>query len=670
VAASSSKGSEKATDEKSGANSCNPSKKPRLASSTDDSLRYPGHPIVGHSSRHFSKVSGFAQLPLAILATLSDIGPEAHYRADSNGNYPVHLAAAYSSKDALLRILCSDPSLARQRSNAASSLALHAALANPAINNDLSTLKTVYDLYPEAVFQKDWRGHLPLHVAAMACETVPPHVFEWLVSLNPSALQETNVHGYTCLHLALDSCDTEPVIAPEVCVSSIEVHDACQQPPIAASMSASELHDKNRLELVKLCLQHGAQAEMLQSVNNTHGHADPIHAVHTHNHAAMAATDADAEEDDVDDSEVPSTPTPAAVTMVSQSLLEISAEEGELALHTACKNSFICADIVQLILDANPSAASVVNIDGNTPLHLAASRRCRDVGERKQQRIVLSLLLKAHPSSVAIKNLDDETPYSMYRSSIEDHPGTGTDTSTASVVLPFAPPSTPFSESMTDHDEDEVSMISGGDGDNESVSVVVAATGSAAVSGAAAAIGDRKRSRESCISIPTLLTAPDTLLQREIDATERMLLRADSTEDPQRLRDLNWRVRRTVLLAHFRLEKLEAKPTASTPNSAVASSSASSSPSPFSSSSSVLTEGADQPLKRQCTRICEDPGSDRQLACGYMDEAIDIEEVSEDQTTTTDDCIEAVTLEVPLRRHDLLNFVRHQEIVQNIVAFL
>lgn len=88
--------------------------------------------------------------------------------------------------------------------------------------------------------------------------------------------------------------------------------------------------------------------------------------------------------------------------------------KGNLPLHSACSSSSTAADLIQVLLDAYPPAAFMMNKNGNLPLHLAIiahnnSNSCRHNNNNRgwhQKGGVLKLIFYANPKAINYRDPD------------------------------------------------------------------------------------------------------------------------------------------------------------------------------------------------------------------------------------------------------------------------
>jgi hypothetical protein len=441
-------------------------------------------------------------------------------------------------------------------------------------------LKILHDLYPEAISQGDWQGNLPLHVAAMASDVISPEVFKWLASLYPTAMTEANYQGFTCLHLAVDceSSNDHPSLCSDDVNFSKLVDMTTLTPPgtnyattttkakdVRASISSfnavmttssransmkttSQMDEvstddvlicrnqgtrkgANRLEIIKFCISH----------HSTEG---------TSNDSQISKRFFE---------DTPSTGVP--------SIFAEATDDGELPLHLACRNTAVGAEVVSLLLQCHPEAAVVLTLDGNSPLHLAASRSCTTLTDRIQQRRIIQCLLSTYPGAAKVENVEEETPYSLLCGSL-----TSAECCINEAPTPVPARSIPNVAYMTNSEDflriKSSSMTSSGIyGDKgENLYHIGCDVSSGSGSSGGSGIGDsRKRAREAreeetieaddaCEYSRSLRSMRRSArgMVKEVEAMERLLLRANPTENPNRLSDLNWQARRVLLLTHNR----------------------------------------------------------------------------------------------------------------------
>jgi ankyrin repeat protein len=91
--------------------------------------------------------------------------------------------------------------------------------------------------------------------------------------------------------------------------------------------------------------------------------------------------------------------------------VEISNQEGSIALHIACYNGVILEhgiEIIQFLIDAYPDSIKQKNKYGMLPIHKALS-----AANRAEQIPVLEYLIDAYPEGLTSAALDGVTPFHM-----------------------------------------------------------------------------------------------------------------------------------------------------------------------------------------------------------------------------------------------------------------
>ena len=129
-------------------------------------------------------------------------------------------------------------------------------------NSPLILIKNVTKLYPQAVFEIDSSGLLPLHHAIQ--NGISPNVIEHLLKLNKHAADAINKHGYAPLHYLFDEATVSAIdrngYRKETYVLKV-IELCCAVNPCA--MLIEDMEERNVLECI---IENGYKDRAVQKV--------------------------------------------------------------------------------------------------------------------------------------------------------------------------------------------------------------------------------------------------------------------------------------------------------------------------------------------------------------------------------------------------------------------
>jgi ankyrin repeat protein len=296
----------------------------------------------GATPLHLAAVDG----SVVMLHQLIDVAPGACEIQNQDGNTPLHLAAKGASA-AIVRLLVDCRPAAGALRNVSGNTPLHRALA---YNSSGEVVKVLVDSNQKCCAVSNEDSELPLHIACSY--NASPDVLRWVLTARPESGLDLNIDGMSPLHLLLTLNPSSEQI--EVFLSN-------------APTSVLRVGNQEGMSALHLAVTYALSADLLES---------------------FLARD--------------------------ESLLKMVDSEGNTALHLAARDSnMIALQVFRAHEKIVREVARYVNLSGNTPLHLAAKDAPAEV---------ISLLLEIDPSTASVKNLSGNTALHRalaYNASIE-----------------------------------------------------------------------------------------------------------------------------------------------------------------------------------------------------------------------------------------------------------
>jgi ankyrin repeat protein len=308
-----------------------------LLERTDDDGSTPLHYAVSSRSGPF----------LEVLEFLVERRPHALRVKDTRGYLPRHVAARFKASAEVVQRLVERCPEALLIEDGAGWLPLHGAVDAWA---PLAVIRCLVGAQPQALErQASPTGSLPLHLAASA--RAPTEVVRLLADADPHALAGRDRTGSLPLHLAVaaaapsGSLKTVQLLIDKHPEALLEARHDGWLPLHVAARTASP-------ELIRLVAVMGPDAVRVRECRGWL----PLHAAacsrRPHVESVRALADAHPE------------------------ALHARCNDGWLPLHLAVLYALVPADVVQFLADRGPRALiDKENLDGYTPLHLAARSR-------------------------------------------------------------------------------------------------------------------------------------------------------------------------------------------------------------------------------------------------------------------------------------------------------
>jgi ankyrin repeat protein len=350
---------------------------PRSSCEQDGAGNYPIHLLfVGHRNSKWEETAEIAQ-------ALLEVNPS-HIAVSVNrdGSTPLDLACSLSLvPNSIIEILIQANPICASIVNNRRRTPLHVYICHGE-NHQVEGARTILQAYPEGSKVADMEGKLPLHMAA-CIRNVELLIF--LLENCPEASGFLDNSSRTPLH--------------ELCNCPLsEVHLYPMQALIAAAPEALTISDSASMK-TPLHIACSARTPYLEAIKllATEESAsikdiDGFTALH---HACQCNSDV-------------SSIVKHLLTM-SNVASKMQSRKKDLPLHIACSKN-ICAEVVQLLIISYPSALTVVNDYGFTPLHCACRAYQPKLG-------IVQAIVDACPLSVNLLTHGDETPIHLACSS-------------------------------------------------------------------------------------------------------------------------------------------------------------------------------------------------------------------------------------------------------------
>lgn len=338
----------------------------------------------------------------AAVNALLHVYPAAALTGNAKDEVPLHVAlktgGVWGSAVATALLVARPDAAAKH--NAAGKLPLHVALETGC---DLTMVHALLDAHPSGAAEPDVKGKLPLHVALEHSNVESPHglaIVLALLSTHPGAAAEPDSVGQLALHQALAL--REPCLTAaqhdEACVtlepSAMAVaKDAVQKSTVSQGVAA----DEAPLTLVKTILEANPKAtKIVNACGDT-----PLH-VAMRNGCWTAATIRMLLNADLSAASRPNNQ--------GNLLLHLFAEK--MASVSSCTSETCC--VLEALLEGYAEAVGVPNTAGELPLHLALRGGVGHAhlgGRGRTHRVAfLKRLIDAYPLSAAVADLNGNLP--------------------------------------------------------------------------------------------------------------------------------------------------------------------------------------------------------------------------------------------------------------------
>lgn len=473
-----------------------------------------------------------------VMASMTAAAREVHFLADTNGDMPVHVAAACGNEAVLMWIVGNIPLLAGQ-TNDLGCCPLHLALSSTTAHSDEVVLKLL-EVYPNAASVADYSGRLPLHYAL---ERSSLRVVEAVYLCFPDAVRGvTEDSRSSCLHFAAQRDSISEVESPIPSLLRIDTAEAREWTPVVCESSICDIScvDNERpafrseLQLIEALVSAAPEMQFLRD----DGGRTPLH--------------------------------------IACGNCFASSQVVNVLLHGCrrqeCKNDYVQSAHASRVYSTEILSHEVIessltrfpDAEENLPLHLAAGRldglSCCHTPELLMQCILtVRLVLTADPAAGNAENDHEMLPLDILRVSVDAFVGRGDDEASISrpishdVGLPVVQVAFP-------------AAFEGGnavkEGTKETAKMVCVVDRAHDVpcdqEDKREVEGEQQRSPSDAENAAETLTSPRqeemTQFFETFKTVERLLLRANTGHDPPRLHQLNWEERRGALLAWARLQ--------------------------------------------------------------------------------------------------------------------
>ena len=322
----------------------------------------------------------------AVAMEMIELRPKAAEIRDRSGNLAIHSICESRTPvtDVILKLISVYPDGLKVKDKG-NNLPLHSVLERGDAVEFLA-IKKMIDSYPEAVTKKDRGGNTPLHCACECRTKELPAIVKLLL--------DADVAGIACKTRDRDG--------------NLPIHSACEQKiPSAevvlmfvnANPEGLKLRDRGKNLPLHSALERGdagVPRRVIQKMVDVYPEAvtkkdaggnTPLHC------ACECRT-----------KELPAIVKLLLDADVAGIACKTRDREGNLPIHSACEQKIPSAEVVLMLIDANPDGLKQKDKGGNLPIHSAVERG--DITETS----VIEKMLTVYPGSMLIKDRDRNTP--------------------------------------------------------------------------------------------------------------------------------------------------------------------------------------------------------------------------------------------------------------------
>lgn len=249
------------------------------------------------------------------------------------------------------------------------------ALHDACEHQDTKKVLSIAQVNEREAYSLDDHNSTPLHIA---CWSNPPlDVIRALLDAHPQGLKAKDVHGDTPLHIAVSNPMTRVDLVQtlvDACPDALSIANREGLMPLHAACRYSPKQDDTIALLVEAYAEAAKHRIKMGSLPPSSTRKDPLMDNPGNLHDPMVGS-----------------PSRVSHLDLRFEALGVQTRDGSYPLHMAIENGGTSLHVVDMLLNAAPTVAHLVNKFGETPLHVAL--RCCSLTDE-----ALELLIQAEPS--------------------------------------------------------------------------------------------------------------------------------------------------------------------------------------------------------------------------------------------------------------------------------